>query len=543
MPNNGQNRQRDSNGRFSSGEDNKQGWWNKLKAMVRGGVQEANTDTHNIDPTVDAVRELGDALSPVVKVGKAMFKGAAWLFGRKKKQPPPSDQEQRQQTRIEKLLRRIADARARATGAAGQGLNLLGGIGGSLLGGLGSLLMRALIPALGLTAAFNFGQWIGGKIYEFIEPALTPLIEGIAAIPETISKAWQGVVDIASKGIEAVVESFKSVKDGVVNAYESTVQAATDGIENVANEDKGIWNWGKGVYNKAVDKTSQFMESMATPKTSKITNSKESAQNQLMVNDAFIKAGFSPEQAKALTAEVGRENDYNNKFLYGKHGDAANGAVNQGFFSWQGERKQRLVDFMRTKGLLNQDGTFKQGQDALNAQAEFTKQEIDSGQFKTVQAAFANPNAKAEDLAKPLGKGYVKWAYGQNVLSNGTPFDWQSHDNKRRGHLANLEQQLGQRTVPQTAIPQSTPMVDSFMATPLRLATTKTALSQTVMPKPVPTMAAKTVPEVPKVQQQVSTVKPKTSGSNAGQEHISQNISDRLLAHAVTGGLGMDRAI
>jgi len=64
----------------------------------------------------------------------------------------------------------------------------------------------------------------------------------------------------------------------------------------------------------------------------------------------------------------------------------------------------------------------------------------------------------------------VKWAYGQNVLSNGTRFDWQSHDNKRRSHLANLEQQLGKR---QTAIPQSTPTVDGFMATPLRLAITK----------------------------------------------------------------------
>jgi len=55
------------------------------------------------------------------------------------------------------------------------------------------------------------------------------------------------------------------------------------------------------------------------------------------------------------------------------------------------------------------------------------------------------------------------------------------------------------------------------------------------MPRPAPTIAAKSIPEVSKVQQQVSTMKPKVSGVSTGQEHISQNISDRLLAHAVIG--------
>ena len=59
-------------------------------------------------------------------------------------------------------------------------------------------------------------------------------------------------------------------------------------------------------------------------------------QNIKKVYSAFIKAGFSPNQAKALTAEVGRENAYQSKYIFGHHTDMANSADNLGFFSWQG---------------------------------------------------------------------------------------------------------------------------------------------------------------------------------------------------------------
>jgi len=97
-----------------------------------------------------------------------------------------------------------------------------------------------------------------------------------------------------------------------------------------------------------------------------------------------------------------------------------------------------------------------------------------------------------------------------------------------------------QPTVNKTTTPQSTATIDDFVATPLRLATTQTI--SPAIPTTVPKLLARPLPETPKVKQQVSTKeqKPMQVSVVGGNESIGQNVADRHLAHAVTGGLGMD---
>lgn len=158
---------------------------------------------------------------------------------------------------------------------------------------------------------------------------------------------------------------------------------------------------------------------------------------------SFTNAGFSKKQSKALTAEVGRENDYNHKYVFGSHTDAANKKTNIGFISWQGSRARKLKARMTKKGLIGKNGRMKHTQAALNEQALFLKEELGSGQYKGGKAFIKNKNVSSRSAAKTLGKGFIKWAYGQNSIGvkggKRSAFDWKSHDRRRKRYYDQVD--------------------------------------------------------------------------------------------------------
>ena len=130
-----------------------------------------------------------------------------------------------------------------------------------------------------------------------------------------------------------------------------------------------------------------------------------------MVFDSFKNAGFSDAQAKALTAEINREGSFNPAYLYGSHTDAANNATNVGMLSWQGDRANRLMSFMSDRGLIDPAGRIAPGQDALNAQAEYLRWEMenDPSYAKTRETFLANPEIDQETAHNILGKNFIRW--------------------------------------------------------------------------------------------------------------------------------------
>ena len=143
------------------------------------------------------------------------------------------------------------------------------------------------------------------------------------------------------------------------------------------------------------------------------------SDNIKKVYQAFLKAGFSSNQAKALTAEVGRENAYQSKYIFGHHTDMANSADNLGFFSWQGERKKNLLNKLQQKGLYN-NGRIKEGQEALDTMAEFAKEEMQNiGSYKKTREGFLNnPNISQKDAAELLGRNYLRWDMDGKYIKN-----------------------------------------------------------------------------------------------------------------------------
>ena len=84
-----QARESDANGPFigKGGSSNKKGLFSRLKSSIGlGDVNVGGGDISGIDPTVDAVRELGQMVAPVKNVFKGMSAKAIGIFkGRIKK--------------------------------------------------------------------------------------------------------------------------------------------------------------------------------------------------------------------------------------------------------------------------------------------------------------------------------------------------------------------------------------------------------------------------------------------------------------------------
>ena len=177
-------------------------------------------------------------------------------------------------------------------------------------------------------------------------------------------------------------------------------------------------------------------------------STKSSDQNQLAVFNSFKKAGLSDAQAKALTSEVGRENNYQDKFLFGSHTDSANGAKNSGIMSWQKDRAVALNSYLKSKNLLNADGSMKKGQETLDAQAEFVVKEMrETKRFsKTKEGFLNNPNVDKETARNLLQKNYVVYGPGRERLNS---FDAQLERNLANS-TSNQSPNVAQKPTPPT---------------------------------------------------------------------------------------------
>jgi hypothetical protein len=131
-----------------------------------------------------------------------------------------------------------------------------------------------------------------------------------------------------------------------------------------------------------------------------------------MTYDAFTSAGFSHKQATALTAEVGRENSFQEKFMFGTHSDPYNNATNLGMLSMQGPRLTALKEHLMQEGRFAPDGELMSDQETMNSMARFYMKEMTSSENTEKTKEFlSNPDIDPERAAYLLGTGYIRWRY------------------------------------------------------------------------------------------------------------------------------------
>ncbi|TNL51194.1 phage tail tip lysozyme [Acinetobacter bereziniae] len=141
---------------------------------------------------------------------------------------------------------------------------------------------------------------------------------------------------------------------------------------------------------------------------------------QKQVYQAYLNAGLSPNQARIITAEVGREGSFNPKNLFGVHIDPKNGATNLGMLSWQGNRGQALYAALKAQGLIRGNG-IAPTQDALNMMARFSIDEMRNKKEyrQTAQTFLNNPDVDYQTGAAVLGRNFIRWRYDDPVYKSG----------------------------------------------------------------------------------------------------------------------------
>ncbi|MCL1623812.1 tape measure protein [Moraxella sp. Tifton1] len=175
---------------------------------------------------------------------------------------------------------------------------------------------------------------------------------------------------------------------------------------------------------------------------SKKSKSISSDDTQIMVYKAWISAGLSEKQALAATAEVGRENDYAIKYLFGGHTDKSNKKASLGMLSWQGSRREELIKYLTQAGVYK-NGRIEQSQEALNAQARFAvKEMVENPAYRKTRDLFlSNPNVDYKTSYEVLGDDFVRWdRSGRAVLGASGA---QKHAQKRDKYYEQISAKVG----------------------------------------------------------------------------------------------------
>lgn len=141
---------------------------------------------------------------------------------------------------------------------------------------------------------------------------------------------------------------------------------------------------------------------------------------QKNVMKAFMKAGLSENQARIMTAEVGRENSFDPSVVFGAHTDDSNKKTNVGLLSWQNGREAPLLARLKSKGLYV-DGKIQQSQDSLDEMAKYAVHEINTKpEYAATKKTFlSNPEVDYNAATKVLGTNFIKWRYNDPEYKSG----------------------------------------------------------------------------------------------------------------------------
>ena len=198
-----------------------------------------------------------------------------------------------------------------------------------------------------------------------------------------------------------------------------------------------------------------------------------SSASSAALYNAWRSAGLSDNQARIMMAETGRENSWNLNTIFVGHPEpvdvkrgVANPRRNFGLISWNGDRRNNLINFLSSRGLW-QNGRAVQSQATLDAMAQFAVREIATNPLyaPTKRAFLQNPNVDYSTATRVLGNNYIKWRYNDPEYAEGHARrdGWYQKINNLVGAKPNLSnQRYPQQYRPQPTFQDPTAGMDSF---------------------------------------------------------------------------------
>lgn len=523
-------RQRDARGRFTGGgrsqteQDNEErSFIGRLANAIGERVGEANAQVpDSLDPIVDSFNEVQQMLAPVGRV-------AGRLFGsREDREQRRQRRKERQQERVQQRMERHAQRQEQLQGQTNRLLRgRLGGTGGLVSGATTAILrlmlpiaailggaLIAIAPEIGAAIAVAIGAYLAGKLVDYVseknDQAGNPIGEGIARVLAFFGN------DEAKAAVAANQEGESSKAEDAPNV---PGPLGGNGVRN------------QKMHPQAAQGARQYL-GMAREEWTRAGFSK-AAEQEMLAGQIEQESQWNP-TARSHTGvrgigqfETGTARQYGARF----------GTDPESVRSQFRAQAAYMRDLLKMFG-----GDWDKALTAYNA-GQGTVQ-------KAIKLGGANwkrflPKSENRDYAKNVGSKSANYDFTGPQTAD-APQALTGHPERATGKssLGKMAAQLG---LPSAAHPtpaaqtQSLPIVTVDQA--LKVIPAKPVQQAApVMPQPMPPYKPKPMPQPPKTQREVSsnnTPQPVTVVPSS--DTISQNVGDRMIAHAVTGGLGMGR--
>lgn len=513
-------------------------------AAGRRGLPEVHAPD-NMDPVIEAIRETG--------IGKAYN----WIARKTRRDRIPKEQKDANK-RQEKLLARIARALGRPAPAAGSGMMgmagrlmlmalpaILSGVVGfmglmiPMVLAAGSALFPAIMVALAGFVGYKFGQWleprlqalgetIGGAVFDFFDPnnVQSPLYQFRLAI---------------TNGIESVVTGFKSAAEAIQNIARSIIDSVSNWIrQNVPGFQQG------GI----VDRAASAAGGVVSAAGGLLQQGMGWVQNKLGIGGTQGKLPPGKNLSQDKLASIQRvannigvdPNDLAAIISFETGGTFSPGAKNKNTSA------TGLIQFMKDTdghkgyyGMSRNQFASLSFDDQMNyVQKYFQARGFRAGQNRSVADAYT----------AVTGYGYKAGsrAYELNQVwdSNKDGYIAKGEMVQNKNFRAHQKDYFGARAAPVAPI-ASTGSAQPMPSLPVT-APVKPPIRPTVSPvKGIKPAAIKPAaipkrPAIPETRVQVnSRVTAQAAPVMMQEAPLTQNVADRGLAHAMTGGLGSDR--
>lgn len=576
-------RQRGSDGRFGSKE---QSWFDRFKTAITGGVKDGMEAPKGVDPTIDALSELGTLFSPVTKAAGFMLKPIGTMWRNRKKKEPLSDDENRHNRRQIKLLDAIAKALGRGAGrgGAGGGAAGAGGLFGGLFGGLGKFAKLGLkglakrLPLIGTlftlfeagSDLFNAktteqkGAAVGMGTGAVVGGVLGSVLGPVGTIVGSMVGAWVG-----EKLGGIVAPYFADLVDGMGKSWNESIAPFFTGLNEFVKEKTGI-DVG-GAVSDAWDATKKFMgfggdagsgtASAAKTDYSKSPKGKLSPEKAAKIKEVAQRIGVDPNDLASIIS-FESAGTFNPSIKNPK--SSATGLIQ--FMGKGATEKGKFNDGTYYGMTRDQFGALSFDEQMVYVEKYYKERGFDGKKQRSLADAYTAVSGygyKAGTAAYDLNS---KWdTNGNKVIEKGEAVlapEFQAHVKKWIPDAA--VPAPAKTTEKPTPVMQSNPDAKAGASGGV-LGDAAKAMQATgammVIP-PLPTVinqarvaTVSAIPPAPQVKAPmrlppppVPKPAPERMGSKSNQQQpqitsmgdgIGQNVSDRDIAHAVTGGIGM----
>lgn len=174
-----------------------------------------------------------------------------------------------------------------------------------------------------------------------------------------------------------MVNSFQSANYGSRPEESEYMKQVLNRINELESNqtNQRIYPENTNIASSILNNVTDFSKQIYQPINSKFSGSTQEIQ-QTMYNR--LRTQLNHRDAIAILGNIGAETGWQDRYFFGSHKDGSKQAY--GAFSWQGGRETKLLEDLRSKGLLDGNGNIKKNMDVINSQADHILWELNNNE-------------------------------------------------------------------------------------------------------------------------------------------------------------------